>query len=525
MLETATMSDPPAQPPVLALEAIRKQFDGVTALDGVALELAAGEVVALIGENGAGKSTAVKIMTGIYRPDAGRIVVRGAPVELRSAEDAWRHGIAAVHQEPVMFDELSVAENIFAGHLLRNRLGLVDWAAMRRRARELLASLEADLDVDAALRTLSVAQKHLVEIARALSHDAQVMILDEPTAALSSHEIDELFAVVRRLAAAGVAVLFISHKFEEIFAIADRYTVFRDGCYIGAGRIADVTPGELVGLMVGRPVTELFPKTEVSIGEPVLEVEGLSNDTEFDDISFVLRRGEVLGFYGLVGAGRTELMEALFGLGAVAHGPGGGGGARRGAVRLHRQPFAVRTPSDAIARGVVLVPEDRQRNGAILALSVADNLTLPSLGRLARHGWLDDAAEQALTRQMVERLSIKCTSGAQRVADLSGGNQQKVVIGKWLAIRPEIVILDEPTKGIDVGSKAAVHALIGELVQGGLSVILVSSELPELMGVADRVIVMNRGRIARVVERPAFDARMIVAAAAAAAIAPPEHHG
>jgi rhamnose transport system ATP-binding protein len=510
-------TDPPAEPAVLALEAIRMHFDGVVALDGVALELRAGQVVALIGENGAGKSTAVKIMTGIYRPDAGRILVRGAPVELRSAEDAWRHGIAAVHQEPVMFDELSVAENIFAGHLVRSRLGLVDWSAMRRRARELLLRLEADLDVDAPLRALSVAQKHLVEIARALSHDSQVMILDEPTAALSSHEIDELFTVVRRLAAAGVAILFISHKFEEIFAIADRYTVFRDGSYIAAGRIADTTPGELVGLMVGRPVTELFPKTCVPIGEPVLEVEGLSNDTEFDDISFVLHRGEVLGFYGLVGAGRTELMEALFGLGPE------GKSETRGEVRLHRRPFAARTPSLAIDRGLVYVPEDRQRNGAILALSVADNVTLPSLARLSRHGWLDEPAEQAMTRQIVERLSIKCTGTEQRVADLSGGNQQKVVIGKWLATRPEIVILDEPTKGIDVGSKAAVHALIGELVAGGLSVILVSSELPELMGVADRVIVMSKGRIARVLEREAFDARDIVAAAAAIA-APVERH-
>jgi rhamnose transport system ATP-binding protein len=491
----------PVESAVLALEGIAKHFDGIRALAGVDLALPAGQVVALIGENGAGKSTAVKIMTGIYRPDAGRILVRGEPVELRSAQDAWRRGIAAVHQEPVMFDELSVAENVFAGHLPRTRLGLVDWKAMRRRARELLDSLEADLDVGAPLRALSVAQKHLVEIARALSHDAQVMILDEPTAALSSHEIDELFAVVRRLAAAGVAILFISHKFDEIFAIADRYTVFRDGGYIGAGRIADVTPGELVGQMVGRPVTELFPKAEVAIGEPVLEVDGLSNDTEFDDISFALRRGEVLGFYGLVGAGRTELMEALFGLEPVT----------RGEVRLHREPFAARSPSAAIDRGLVYVPEDRQRNGAILALSVADNVTLPSLGRL----FLDGAAERAMTRQMVQRLQIKCAGAEQRVADLSGGNQQKVVIGKWLATRPEVVILDEPTKGIDVGSKAAVHGLIGELVAGGLSVILVSSELPELMGVADRVIVMSKGRIVRVVERSAFDARAIVAAAAA----------
>jgi rhamnose transport system ATP-binding protein len=494
---------PLAETPVLALEGIKKHFDGVRALDGVELQLPAGQVVALLGENGAGKSTAVKIMTGIHRPDAGRILVRGTPVALHSVQDAWRHGITAVHQEPVMFDELSVAENIFTGHLIRNRIGLVDWPGMRHRATEILRSLETELDVAAPLRGLSVAQKHLVEIARALSHDSQVIIMDEPTAALSSHEIEELFTVVRRLAASGKAILFISHKFDEIFAIANRYTVFRDGCYVGAGEIADVTQDHLVGLMVGRPVTELFPKADVSIGEPVLEVEGLSNDTEFDDISFTLHRGEILGFYGLVGAGRTELMAALFGLGPVT----------RGKVWLHRTPFSARSPRDAIDRGMVYVPEDRQRNGAILALSVANNVTLPSLQRLSHHLFLDDPAEREMTRQIVERLSIKCAGIQQRVADLSGGNQQKVVIGKWLATSPEIVILDEPTKGIDVGSKAAVHGLISELVLRGLSVILVSSELPELMGVADRVVVMSKGRIVQVRERSELDARDIVTAA------------
>ncbi|HEX3763354.1 MAG TPA: sugar ABC transporter ATP-binding protein [Kofleriaceae bacterium] len=503
------MPKPLAETPVLALEGIRKHFDGVRALDGVELQLGAGQVVALIGENGAGKSTAVKIMTGIYRPDAGRILIRGAPVELHRAQDAWRHGIAAVHQETVMFDELSVAENIFAGHLMRNRIGLVDWSGMRRRATEILRSLESDLDPDAPVRTLSVAQKHLVEIARALSHDSQVLIMDEPTAALSAHEIEELFVIIRRLAARGKAILFISHKFDEIFAIADRYTVFRDGSYVGAGQVAEVTQDELVSLMVGRPVTELFPKANVAIGEPVLEVTGLSSADEFDDISFTLHRGEVLGFYGLIGAGRTELMEALFGLLPVT----------RGEVRLHGEPFSVRSPRGAIDRGMVYVPEDRQRNGAILALSVADNVTLPSLSRLS-HLFLDAAAERAMTGQIVERLAVKCAGTGQRVADLSGGNQQKVVIGKWLATRPQILILDEPTKGIDVGSKAAVHGLISELVQDGLSVILVSSELPEIQGVADRVVVMSKGRIVRVLARAELDARDIVTAATGVAPGP-----
>jgi rhamnose transport system ATP-binding protein len=498
--------------PVLSLEGVKKHFGGVKALDGVELHLSRGEVTALVGENGAGKSTAVKIMTGIYRPDAGQVRVEGRPVELRSTQEAWAHGITAVHQETVMFDELSVAENIFTGRLLRKRNGLVDWAGMRRRATEILQGLETDITADTPLRSLSVAQKHLVEIARALSHESRVLIMDEPTAALSTHEIEELFAIVRRLREAGKAILFISHKFDEIFAIAERYTVFRDGCHVGSGRIADVDRDGLVKLMVGRPVTQLFPKAQVEVGEPVLEVRELSNQTEFEDVSFTLHRGEVLGFYGLVGAGRTELMEALFGLTPVT----------RGEVLLDGEPLALGSPRDAIERGIVYVPEDRQRHGAILPLSVRQNVTLPSLRRLAPHLFLDEGAELEMTGAIVDRLSVKCAGPDQRVADLSGGNQQKVVIGKWLATRPRIIILDEPTKGIDVGSKAAVHAFIGELVRQGLSVIMVSSELPEVMGMSDRVVVMSKGRTAGVLERQRFSAEAIVTAATGIAL---EHGG
>jgi rhamnose transport system ATP-binding protein len=492
--------------PVLSLEGVRKSFGGVRALDGVDLQLHAGQVVALVGENGAGKSTAVKILTGLYRPDAGRILLRGEPVELHGAHDAWRRGITAVHQEPVMFDDLTVAENIFTGHLPSRRGGRVDWAGMRRRAAELLRGMESNLDPDVPLRALSVAQKHLVEIARALSHESRVLILDEPTAALTTHEIEELFVIVRRLRQAGKAILFISHKFDEIFAIADRYTVFRDGGNVGAGPIGGIDRDALVRMMVGRPVTQLFPKAEVAIGPVVLEVRGLSRGAEFEDVSFTLRRGEVLGFYGLVGAGRTEVMEALFGLEPVD----------RGEVRLRGHRIDLGSPRRVIERRIVYVPEDRQRHGAILPMSVQENVTLPSLRRLAPRLFLDDAAERRLTQEVVDRLSVKCSGPDQRVADLSGGNQQKVVIGKWLATRPEIVILDEPTKGIDVGSKAAVHAFIGELVRQGLSVILVSSELPELMGIADRVVVMCRGRVARTVERARLRAEDLVTAAAGA---------
>jgi rhamnose transport system ATP-binding protein len=378
---------------------------------------------------------------------------------------------------------------------------------MRRRATEILRGLESDLEADTPLRRLSVAQKHLVEIARALSHDSRVMIMDEPTAALSAHEIDELFVIVRRLRQAGKAILFISHKFEEIFAIADRYTVFRDGGHVGSGRIADVDQDGLVKLMVGRAVTQLFPKATVPIGAPVLEVKGLSSETEFEDVSFTLHQGEVLGFYGLVGAGRTELMEALFGLKPVT----------RGEVHLGGERLSLRSPRDVIERGIVYVPEDRQRHGAILPMSVQHNVTLPSVRRLSRHLFLQDGAERAMTADVVKRLAVKCAGLEQRVGDLSGGNQQKVVIGKWLATRPRVIILDEPTKGIDVGSKAAVHAFISELVTQGLSVIMVSSELPELMGMADRVVVMSKGRVVGVLERARFQAEAIVTAATGAA--------
>jgi rhamnose transport system ATP-binding protein len=493
----------------LSLEGIEKQFGGIRALAGVDLRLHAGQVLALVGENGAGKSTAVKIMTGIYRPDAGRILVGGAPVALGSTQDAWKHGIAAVYQETAMFDELSVAENIFMGHLTTRRGGWLDRAGMKRRAAAILAGLESDLGVDTPLKALSVAQKHMVEIARALSHDARVVIMDEPTAALSTREVDELHRIIRRLRGSGKAILFISHKLEEIFAIADRYTVLRDGARVQDGDIGDVDRDALVRLMVGRPVTQIFPKTDVAIGEPVLQVRDLGNDIEFEGISFELHRGEVLGFYGLIGAGRTELMEALFGLTR----------ATRGGVTMDGAPSGS-SPRGSIDRGLVLVPEDRQRNGAILALSVRENVTLPSLRRLSRGLFCDRPAETALARRVGDRLAIKCSGLEQKVSELSGGNQQKVVIGKWLATQPKIIILDEPTKGIDVGSKAAVHAFIGELVSQGVSVILVSSELPELMGIADRIVVMYKGRVVRMLPRAEFDAGAIVSAASGIGLPP-----
>jgi rhamnose transport system ATP-binding protein len=492
---------------ILTLSGVSKSFPGVRALHDVSLSLEPGRVTALIGENGAGKSTIVKILTGIYRPDAGEIRVGGEQKSFSSPRDAWAAGIAAIHQETVMFDELSVAENIFTGHMPTGASGLVDWTAMRKKSAELLKRIDAAIPPDLKLKRLSVAQKHLVEIARALSHEARVVIMDEPTAALSANEIDDLFRIVAQLKAEGRAIVFISHKFDEIFRIADDFVCLRDGEKVGEGPIASVTEAQLVRMMVGRPVDQVFPKRDVLIGEVVLKVEGLTNATEYADVSFELRNGEILGLYGLVGAGRTEAMQGLFGITPVT----------RGTVSLNGKALAVQSPSDAIAAGVSYVPEDRQEQGAILTLGIRENVTLANLKKYVRGLFLSRGAEQAETRALGRRLAVKAANWEQRLGELSGGNQQKVVIAKWLATKPKVIVLDEPTKGIDVGSKAAVHDFIGELAENGLAVVLISSELPEVMGLAHRVIVMKEGRIVDEFQRGKWSAEAIVGAATGAA--------
>lgn len=492
--------------PVLSLELISKSFPGVRALHDVSFALKAGEVTALIGENGAGKSTIVKILTGIYVPDEGEIRVGERPRSFSSPRDSWAAGIAAIHQETVMFDELSVAENIFMGHMPVSASGLVDWPQMRRRAAELLKRIDADFGPDARLKQLSVAQKHMVEITRALSHEASVIIMDEPTAALSRNEIDDLFRIIAQLKAEGRAVIFISHKFDEIFRVADTFVCLRDGEKVGSGRIADVTEAKLVSLMVGRPIDQVFPKRDIAIGGTVLKVEGLSNATEFADISFELRRGEILGFYGLVGAGRSEAMQCLFGMTP----------ALKGSVTLNGQSLRISSPGDAIAAGISYVPEDRQEQGAVLPLGIRENITLASIASHVKNLFVSRPSELQDVRMLGKRLDVRAAHWEQCLGELSGGNQQKVVIAKWLAAKPKVIILDEPTKGIDVGSKAAVHDFIGELAEEGLAVILVSSELPEIMGLADRVVVMQEGRIAELFTRGSWSAEEIVAAATGA---------
>lgn len=470
----------------IKLSGITKTFPGVRALHNVELELFKGEVTALIGENGAGKSTLVKTMTGIYQPDEGDIFISGQKVKLSSAHDAFSLGITAIHQETVLFDELSVAENIFLGHSPKTKLNLIDWKKLNADACVLLDNIGAGhIKADAKLKDISIANKHLVAVARALSVEADVVIMDEPTAALSHKEIEDLFVLVEKLKSDGKAILFISHKFDEIYKIADRYTVFRDGEMVGSGLLADTSQSDIVQMMVGRSVDQIFPKKDVVIGAPILQVKDYNHPTEFADISFELREGEILGFYGLVGAGRSELMHALFGITMPSS----------GTLMVSGDVISPKSPADAIEVGVVYLPEERGKQGVILDLPIVENISLPSLHKTSRNGFLQMANEFDLARKYAERLDLRAASLSQNVGTLSGGNQQKVVIAKWLAMEPKVIILDEPTKGIDIGSKAAVHSFMGELAAQGLSVIMVSSEIPEVMGMSDRIVVMREGRI------------------------------
>jgi rhamnose transport system ATP-binding protein len=493
-------------PAMLEVNGLTKTFGGVKALTGVTFKAHSGRVLGLVGENGAGKSTIVKCLTGIHRPTSGETSIDRTIMAFRDPKDASDAGISAIHQEPSMFDDLTVAENIQVGSLKKGALGFLDWKAISKSADDLLDKIGADFSSTALVRTLSVAERHMVSLAQALSTDTRLIIFDEPTAALSQAEIQHLYGVIDRLKAEGKAIIFISHKFDEIFRVCDDYVVLRDGALAGAGTIADVTEDDLITMMVGREVEDIYPKAEAQIGDTVLEVDGYCHDTEFDNVTFDVRKGEILGFYGLVGSGRTEVMEAVFGLKAR----------KSGSLRIDGQSIEIATPQDAMSAGLAYVPEDRQKHGAILPFPIAANMSLPQLDRLARGILLNDKAETALVDEFATRVAIRASSWRQNVGELSGGNQQKVVIGKWLATKPRLVILDEPTKGIDVGSKSAVHETIGALVQAGLAVVIVSSELEEVMGISDRMMVMSRGRVVAEIDRADFSGERIVALAAEA---------
>ena len=471
--------------PVLELRDVDKSFGAVRALQGAHLALHGGEAHALVGENGAGKSTLVKILTGVHTADHGEVRLDGAPVDFASPADARAAGIAVIFQEPTLFPDLSVAENIFMGRQPTRAFGRIDHEALVTGAEALFDRLGHRLDPRRPARGLSIADQQLVEIAKALSFDARVLIMDEPTAALSGVEVERLFAVARSLRESGAAILFISHRFDEVFDLCDRVTVMRDGQHVSTDPIADLTVEEVVRRMVGRDVEALFPKVDAELGEVALQVDGLTREGVFSDISFTVRRGEIVALAGLVGAGRSEVVRGIFGVDDLD----------AGTVTVNGQPLRPGSPSAAMAAGLALVPEDRRQQGLVMAQSVERNTTVTRRRHLARFGLLGGGREREWASRWTSRLQVKTASLRSPVSTLSGGNQQKVVLAKWLSTDPAVLIVDEPTRGIDVGTKAEVHRLLSELAGQGLAVLMVSSELPEVLGMADRVLVMHEGRL------------------------------
>ena len=482
----------PSTTALLRLRGVHKRFGGVHALRGVDFELVAGEVHALLGENGAGKSTLIKAVAGVHAPDEGTLELDGrALIDLTPAA-ARSLGIGVIYQQPALFADLTVAENIGLRGKRAAWWRRVDWRGRRERAKMLLARVGAKIDPDSEVRSLTMPQQQLVEIAAALGADARVLILDEPTASLGEADAQNLFRVIAELKAAGVGIVYISHRLDEVVRIADRVTVLRDGAYVTTRDARGITPAEMVRLMVGRPLDSVFHKDVVPIGDVVLETRGLSCAAGgVRDVSLVVRAGEILGLAGLVGAGRTELARALFGLTPPDAGD----------VLLDGTPVKITRPADAIAAGIAYLPEDRRRHGVILDLPVADNTTLAVLSRVSRGGLIDFAKEDELAESFVRRLGTKTPGVHNAVGNLSGGNQQKVALARWLATEPKVIILDEPTQGVDVGAKAEIHKLIGELAGRGLAVILISSELPEVLGVADRIGVMKGGTLVATLDR------------------------
>lgn len=489
---------------IIEMKEIKKYFYGVKALDGVDFKIKTGEVHALIGENGAGKSTLVKILTGVHQPTAGTIILNDKSVQFPSPQISQKAGISAIHQEATMFPDLSVIENIFMGHHIRNKSkGLLSWREMKDETQSLLDKLELDIRPDTKVRNLSVAQRHMVEIAKALSLDVKVVIMDEPTSALTLKEVEYLFKIIRKLKSEGKAIIFISHKFEEVFEIADYFTVLRDGKYIGEGTIADITEDKIVQMVIGRSLKKMYPKLEAEQGNIILKVENLTKIGVFKNISFDLHKGEILGFFGLVGAGRSEVMQIIFGIDSKTSGE----------VFIDGEKVYITNPSDAMNFGLAYLPEDRQIQGAILAMNVRENITLPIIDRTSRHIFLDRNREFEITDEYGKYIEIKASGWEQLVENLSGGNQQKVVLAKWIATKPRILIMDEPTKGIDVATKATVHNFISELAKKGIAIILISSELPEIIGMSNNVIVMHEGIITAKFTREEANSKKIIKAA------------
>ena len=477
---------PTAMVPILGFERVSKGYSGVQALHDVSFGIEAGEVHGLVGENGAGKTTLIKIVAGALRPDAGTIRLRGEPVEFHSPSHSQSLGISVIHQELNLLPLMSVAENLFLGREpRRGRLPLLHWPRFRAQAREALATVGLELDPETRVERLSIAEKQLVEIAKALTLDAQIILMDEPSATLTERELRRLFDIIRDLKRRGVTTLYISHRLEEIFEIADRVTVLRDGEWVGTRPVGELDRRELIRMMVGRELEDEFPERRVEIGEELLRVEGLSAHGRVDDASFVLHRGEVLGLAGLVGAGRTELARAIFGADPID----------AGQVVLEGRPVRIRSCAEAIRHGLALLTEDRKEQGLHLDLGLHQNISLVNLRELVRLGFLRLGEERRVAGRYVDQLDIRTPSVVQRVRNLSGGNQQKVVLAKWLFSDARVLLFDEPTRGIDVGAKYEIYLLVNRLAERGLGVLLISSELPELIGLCDRILVMSEGRI------------------------------
>jgi len=471
---------------LLTAEGVRKEFPGVVALDDVQFRLKRGSVHALMGENGAGKSTLMKILAGIYIPDKGDVRLKGVEIRLQSPLDALENGIAMIHQELNLMPFMTVAENIWIRREPKNRFGLVDHGAMYRQTEELFARLNIAIDPAIEVRYLSVANRQMVEIAKAVSYNSDVLIMDEPTSALTEREVEHLFRIIRDLRAQGIGIVYITHKMNELFEIADEFSVFRDGKYIGTHASTDVTRDDIIRMMVGREITQMFPKEEVPIGDVVLSVKNLNLSGVFRDVSFDVRAGEILGVAGLVGSGRSNVAETLFGVTPASS----------GTIELFGKQVEITSPTVAIRNHMAFLTEDRKDTGCLLILNVLENMQVAVLhDKFVKGGFVQEGAIEEICEDMARKLRVKTPNLYERVENLSGGNQQKVLIGRWLLTNPKILILDEPTRGIDVGAKAEIHRLVTEMARNGVAVIMISSEMPEVLGMSDRIMVMHEGRV------------------------------
>lgn len=473
---------------ILQLKGITKIFPGVRALDNVEFELKKGEIHALMGENGAGKSTFIKVITGVHGPEEGEIILRGKNVVFKNPQDAQKESIAAIYQHGTVYHQLTVTENIYIGHEKLYKSGMINWNQMHKDAKELLERLGCYIDSRSIMGNLTVAEQQIIEIAKAISTDANIIIMDEPTAALSKRECEELYRITEQLRDEGCSIIFISHRFEDMYRLASRVTVFRDSQYIGTWGVNDISNEVLISKMVGREIAEIYPKQKVEFGEEIFKVEGFSKTGYYKDVTFSVRKGEILAMTGLVGAGRTEVCHGIFGIEKID----------QGQMYLEGKPVKVKCPLDAMNAGIGYLPEDRQKQGLILDWGIGDNITLSTLEKFTKGSILDRKAERQRSKDLSEKVKTKALSVFDKVSSLSGGNQQKVVVAKILSLDLKVIILDEPTKGVDVGAKAQIYEIMSQLAANGYGVIMISSEMPEVLGMADRIVVMKEGRVSKI---------------------------